>query len=140
MNMKFRLLLLLLTFEGLALASPRISPQSRQQEPSLPLPTLFSAGSKLDSDEELRKRQTTSQISTCGYDNGDPTKPRTANSGFNCRVDTKHGLWGFCPTTVIAATDCGLAGYCIDGSNCSGGCGILGVSSITSFIWSVNRF
>ncbi|KAL1843093.1 hypothetical protein VTJ49DRAFT_3040 [Mycothermus thermophilus] len=39
------------------------------------------------------------------------------------RVDTLNGLWGFCPTTVIAAADCGLAGSCVDSFSCSGGCG-----------------
>src|SRR4051794_25495784 len=59
----------------------------------------------------LHKRQTTVIVSTCGYLNGDIKKSRTAEPGFGCRVDTSNGLWGFCPTTVIAARDCGLAGY-----------------------------
>lgn len=140
-NMKFCWILLShVIFEGFASASPRISPQIRQREPSIPQITPFSPSPTSDPYDELRKRQTTTQISTCGYDNGDPTKPRTANSGFDCRVDTKNGLWGFCPTTVIAASDCGLAGFCVDGSDCSGGCGLLGVSSITTFTWSVCRF
>ncbi|KAK4133962.1 hypothetical protein BT67DRAFT_36474 [Trichocladium antarcticum] len=54
---------------------------------------------------------------------GDPAKTRTANSGFDCRVDILNGLWGFCPATVIAATDCGLAGSCVDSFSCSKGCG-----------------
>ncbi|KAK8922824.1 hypothetical protein VCV18_006884 [Metarhizium anisopliae] len=58
-------------------------------------------------------------MSTCGYQDGDPKKFRTAESGFNCRVDTVNGLWGFCPTTVIAATDCGLQGFCVDSHSCS---------------------
>jgi hypothetical protein len=136
------ILLAFLIFEGFASASPRISPQTRQREPSIPLPTSFSvsASSRSDVLKELRKRQTTSGPTTCGYDNGDPTKPRTAAAGWACRVDTKNGLWGFCPATVIAATDCGLAGHCVDGSGCSGGCGILGASSLTTFTWSVCLF
>ncbi|EAT77579.1 hypothetical protein SNOG_15036 [Parastagonospora nodorum SN15] len=49
-------------------------------------------------------------IDTCGYSEGDPKNPRTADPGFDCRVDAKNGLWGFCPTTVALPVDCGLAG------------------------------
>ena len=140
-NMKSRwILLLLLIFKGFVSASPRGSSQIRRREPSIPLVTPFLASSESNAHDELRKRQITTQISTCGYHDGDPTKPRSAAPGFDCRVDTKNGLWGFCPTTVILASDCGLAGFCVDGSNCSGGCGILGVSTITTFTWSVCSF
>ncbi|KAK0650039.1 hypothetical protein B0T16DRAFT_411067 [Cercophora newfieldiana] len=72
----------------------------------------------------IRPRQATPTIfSTCGYVDGDPSKPRIAPQGFNCRVDTLNGLWGFCPTTVRAATDCGLGGFCFDAGPCSTGCG-----------------
>ncbi|KAK3401524.1 hypothetical protein B0T20DRAFT_116423 [Sordaria brevicollis] len=54
---------------------------------------------------------------------GDPTRTRTANPGFDCRIDLSAKLWGFCPTTVIAASDCGLAGSCVDNHACSKGCG-----------------
>lgn len=90
-----------------------------------------------DSVPELKRRQQSTFVSICGYKNGDPNQPRTANSGFDCRVDTQHALWGFCPTTVIAATDCGLAGNCIDAHSCSGGCGIVGTPGITTFTWYV---
>ncbi|KAG8671747.1 hypothetical protein FPOAC1_005004 [Fusarium poae] len=73
---------------------------------------------------QLGPRAISTELSTCGYLNGDPDKERTADSGFNCRVDTRHGLWGFCPTTVLTASDCGLAGHCIDRGSCSTGCGI----------------
>ncbi|KAL2256185.1 hypothetical protein VTK26DRAFT_2059 [Humicola hyalothermophila] len=62
-------------------------------------------------------------MSTCGYLEGDPSQPWIAPKGFNCRVDTAHGIWGFCPTTVIAPTDCGLGAYCFDAGPCSTGCG-----------------
>jgi hypothetical protein len=68
-------------------------------------------------------RQVATEFSTCGYVDGDISKPRIAPKGFNCRVDTLNGLWGFCPTSVIAATDCGLGGFCFDGGPCSTGCG-----------------
>ncbi|KAL2129890.1 hypothetical protein VTI74DRAFT_7165 [Chaetomium olivicolor] len=57
------------------------------------------------------------------FSSGDGSKVRTANGGFDCRVDLLHDLWGFCPSTVIAATDCGLAGSCVDNFACSKGCG-----------------
>lgn len=84
---------------------------------------------------ELRKRQITTQLSTCGFYNGDPTRSRTADAGFNCRFDTLNGLWGFCPATVILATDCGLAGNCIDSFSCSRGCGKTGIPGLTTFTW-----
>jgi hypothetical protein len=74
---------------------------------------------------DLGKRQAVSLITTCGYSNGDGTQPRTAGVGDACRIDTINGLWGFCPNTVRAATDCGFDGYCIDSFSCSLGCGPL---------------
>ncbi|KAB5559625.1 hypothetical protein GE09DRAFT_1202836 [Coniochaeta sp. 2T2.1] len=62
---------------------------------------------------------------TCGYRDGDPAQGWPAPAGYDCRVDTAHGIWGFCPTTVIAATDCGLGGYCFDANTCISGCGSL---------------
>lgn len=69
----------------------------------------------------LQKRLTT-EFETC-FQDGDPTKIRTANAGFNCRVDVNNGLWGFCPQTVRAASDCGFFGVCIDVFSCTLGCG-----------------
>jgi hypothetical protein len=68
---------------------------------------------------------------------GDATKTRTANGGFDCRVDLLHDLWGFCPNTVVAATDCGLAGSCVDSFGCSKGCGFTD-GSFTTFTWYVS--
>ena len=68
---------------------------------------------------------TASRATTCGYKDGDPQSARTAQSGYGCRVDTANGLWGFCPTTVISAEDCGLAGVCVDSHSCTEGCGRL---------------
>lgn len=77
-------------------------------------------------------------VSTCGYEDGDPSKSWGAPAGYDCRVDTLNGLWGFCPTTVFVATDCGLGGYCFDQSSCTSGCGVLsGKSSITTWTWHV---
>jgi hypothetical protein len=137
--MKYCLIFLLLVYGGVVFASPRgITKTLPREALVVPSPTRFSSNSGAVFFEELKKRQTAALISTCGYDNGNPTKPRTANSGFNCRVDTKNGLWGFCPTTVISASDCGLAGNCVDANACSGGCGIIGAVGITTFTWSVD--
>ncbi len=84
---------------------------------------------------ELKKRQARTHVGVCGFKDGDAKQPRTAAPGFDCRVDTQNALWGFCPQSVIAATDCGLAGGCVDSHDCSRGCGILGTPSITVFTW-----
>lgn len=68
------------------------------------------------------------------FPTGDGSKPRTANAGFDCRVDLLHDLWGFCPSTVIAPTDCGLAGSCVDSFSCSKGCGFTD-TPFTTFTW-----
>lgn len=87
---------------------------------------------------EVQKRAITTELSTCGYLNGDSDLVRTANSGYVCRVDTKNALWGFCPNTVLSATDCGLAGSCFDKKDCSKGCGKTDSQDLTTFTWFVN--
>ena len=90
---------------------------------------------------KLKPRQaddSTTYASTCGYLNGNFSLPRTANPGFDCRVDTKNAIWGFCPTTVLAVSDCGLVGGCVDMHACRSGCGISGDPTITTFTWFVN--
>ncbi|KFY78884.1 hypothetical protein V499_02037 [Pseudogymnoascus sp. VKM F-103] len=81
----------------------------------------------------FKKRQEQVRASTCGFGEGRADHPRTADAGFDCRVDIQKQLWGFCPTTVIAASDCGLAGACVDNHACSTGCGISGDSTVTTF-------
>ncbi|KAH9907404.1 hypothetical protein F4778DRAFT_721801 [Xylariomycetidae sp. FL2044] len=76
-----------------------------------------------------------SVVSTCGYLTGDPAQGWAAPAGYGCRIDTANGLWGFCPTTVIAATDCGLGGYCFDTDTCTSGCGRL-VDNPTITTWT----
>lgn len=83
----------------------------------------------------LGPRQQTAYISTCGYLDGDSDKSRTPDPGFDCRVDTVNDLWGFCPTTVISASDCGLAAKCIDAFACSSGCGIPKVAGLATLAW-----
>lgn len=90
---------------------------------------------------KLKPRQAdtpTTDFSTCGYLNGDASLPRTANSGFDCRVDTKNAIWGFCPTTILAVSNCGLVGGCVDAHACEFGCGISGNPTVTTFTWFVN--
>lgn len=70
------------------------------------------------------------------FSTGDPSSIGTANTGFDCRVDLIHDLWGFCPTSVISATDCGLAGSCVDKHGCSRGCGFTN-AALTTFTWFV---
>jgi hypothetical protein len=88
--------------------------------------------------ERLAERQAFAPVTTCGYGNGDPDDPRTADPGYGCRVDTANGLWGFRPISVISAKDCGLVGMCIDSHSCTSGCGRLSNrADVTTFTWSV---
>lgn len=88
----------------------------------------------------LDKRDITTVLSTCGYLDGDPNQPRTANSGFNCLVDTQNGLWGFCTTTALVATDCAMAGSCQDSHGCSDGCGLTDRQDLSRITWLVFSF
>ena len=91
-------------------------------------------------DALIQRRASVPRLSTCGFLNGDPSKPRTADAGFDCRVDARNGLWGFCPTSVMAASDCGLAGSCLDDHECSSACGFTDKTRLTTFTWYVNCF
>ncbi|KAF5674938.1 hypothetical protein FHETE_2689 [Fusarium heterosporum] len=98
-----------------------------------PFPAVTNVPFPTRPSNHIEQRAISTELSTCGYLNGDPSKERTADSGFNCRVDTKNGLWGFCPTTVLTASDCGLAGGCIDSHACSDGCGMTDSKDLTTF-------
>ncbi|OHE95268.1 hypothetical protein CORC01_09413 [Colletotrichum orchidophilum] len=91
-------------------------------------------------DDDLKRRQVTSILTVCGYYEGDPIKSRTADPGYGCREDIDRGLWGFCPTTVMLAKDCGLAGNCVDSHYCSLGCGKTGITGLTTFSCEKDRF
>jgi hypothetical protein len=79
-------------------------------------------------------KNTNTMVATCGFDSHGVA--RQADKGFNCRVDAQNGIWGFCPTTVINAWDCGLAGFCVDEDDCTDGCGPLKDRlDITTFTW-----
>ncbi|KAI0017986.1 hypothetical protein F4780DRAFT_562859 [Xylariomycetidae sp. FL0641] len=81
----------------------------------------------------VRFRDITTAFSTCGYRDGDPSRGRSAAPGYDCRVDTTWGIWGFCPNTVAEASDCGMAGACIDSAACSDGCGQTGNTELTTY-------
>ncbi|KAK1448372.1 hypothetical protein CCUS01_11780 [Colletotrichum cuscutae] len=128
------LLLLLLLFviglDGVSAINLRYAPLA----PPKPTKPPSRNGTKISNDD-LKRRQAASVTSVCGYYNGDPAKARTADPGFGCRLDIDRGLWGFCPTTVISAKDCGLAGNCVDSRNCKSGCGKTGIAGLTTFTW-----
>ncbi|KAH0495894.1 hypothetical protein TgHK011_009420 [Trichoderma gracile] len=107
---------------------------------SVPLPTLAAQLHLRNGTEFDKRADIQTEMSTCGYQDGDPNKFRTANPGFDCRVDTMNGLWGFCPVTVIAATDCGLAGSCVDHGSCSRGCGKTANAKLTTFTCGPKQF
>jgi hypothetical protein len=88
-----------------------------------PTPAPLQNGTEKLTVSGLRKRQIVTEMLTCGFYNGDPALSRTADPDFNCRVDAANKLWGFCPTTVIAASDCGFARRCVDSHACKTGCG-----------------
>ncbi|CEI61084.1 unnamed protein product [Fusarium venenatum] len=52
---------------------------------------------------QLGPRAISTELSTCGYLNGDPDKARTADPGWNCRVDTRNGLGrnSWCSTAIL---------------------------------------
>ncbi|KAH8665673.1 hypothetical protein BGZ61DRAFT_323405, partial [Ilyonectria robusta] len=87
------------------------------------------------SGDEPQKQSITTKLSKCGYLNGSPDQIRTTNSCYDCCVDTKSGFWGFCPSTVITTTDCGLAGSCFDERACSKGCGVTESEDPSTFTW-----
>jgi hypothetical protein len=55
------------------------------------------------------------------FNRGDASRPRSAASGFDIRVDVANGVWGFCATSK--PNQCGMAGICFDSAGCSTGCG-----------------
>lgn len=117
------LFLFLISFYTPGLASPygTVTPTRpvSSAEPIITPPPLLNFERHI----ALKKRQDRKHFKTCGYYDGDPERPWIAPRGFNCRIDTADGLWGFCPSTVNAASDCGLHGYCFDRHDCTTGCG-----------------
>ncbi|KAK3905576.1 hypothetical protein C8A05DRAFT_12600 [Staphylotrichum tortipilum] len=58
---------------------------------------------------------------TTVYGGGDPSVRRTADSGYEIRVDTTNGAWGFCATKN--ANQCDMGDTCVDDTTCTAGCG-----------------
>ena len=109
--------------------------------PNTPNAWVSDLGSLIELHPELKSRQAVTSktyVSTCGYLNGNASLSRTANSVFECRVDTKNAIWGFCPTIVLAISDCGLVGGCVDAHACNSECGISGDPTVTTLMWFVN--
>jgi hypothetical protein len=130
----FRLIISALVLSYVELVSP--SPAMVRNHITHPAPNATELASHAH--RRISARQAFAPITTCGYVDGDPQSPRTADPGYGCRVDTANGLWGFCPTSVISAKDCGLAGMCVDEHSCTAGCGRLSDrSDITTFSWLV---
>lgn len=78
------------------------------------------------------------EVFICGFQDGDPDRMRVAASGYVCRIDTVNGLWGLCPATVTAATDCSFVGGCVDRASCLGGCGKTDDPQLTATTWYVS--
>lgn len=66
------------------------------------------------------------------YDEGDPTKPRTAESGYDIRVDVPNSAFGFCAANN--PNQCDMAGVCVDSFTCSRGCGF-GNTALKTWTW-----
>lgn len=109
----------------------------------IPLPTPTARlpqrnGSEFNKRADIKTTTTSIDVmSICGYENGDRNKMRTVNPGSKCQLDTWNTLWGFCPTTITIATQCGFAGACIDQGSCSSGCRKTGMPLLTTIIWYV---
>ena len=80
-----------------------------------------------------RRQGTVTKFSTV-FSSGDRSKIRTADSGFEFRVDILNGLWGACAITDAEVKDCGMAGSCVDSFSCSKGCGFTG-EALPTFTW-----
>lgn len=126
------LFVLLLVFQYQDLAQAWTTALPAQQPLPILNSTLASFNPRLGF---LKRRQNAAKASTCGFGDGRSDQARTANPGFDCRFDTKNAIWGFCPTTVLVVSDCGLSGACIDSHGCSDGCGISADPSIATVTW-----
>ncbi|KAH6631715.1 hypothetical protein F5144DRAFT_229611 [Chaetomium tenue] len=71
----------------------------------------------------LDKRQGSTVFTTFSviFREGDASRRRTAESGFDIRVDVVNSAWGFCGSNN--PKQCDMAGVCFDNFSCSTGCG-----------------
>ncbi|RSL38675.1 hypothetical protein CEP53_014672 [Fusarium sp. AF-6] len=70
----------------------------------------------------LARAAITTEYSTCGYANGDPDEPRTAEPGHKCMLNPKNKLFAFCDVNADLE-HCGMVGRCFDQHDCKKGCG-----------------
>lgn len=80
------------------------------------------------------KRQGTALVTKFStiFSGGDASNTRTAESGFDIRVDVANGAWGFCATSNPG--QCDMAGSCFDSFSCSRGCGF-GNIALKTLTW-----
>ncbi|KAJ4181294.1 hypothetical protein NW755_011079 [Fusarium falciforme] len=72
--------------------------------------------------KRLLARAITTEYSTCGYANGDPDEPRTAEPGHKCLLNPKNKLFAYCDVNADLE-HCGMVGRCFDQHDCKKGCG-----------------
>jgi hypothetical protein len=82
----------------------------------------------------LETRQGTALFTTIAtiYAGGDVSQARTANKGFDIRVDLANTAFGFCDSNNL--NQCDMAGTCVDDFSCSGGCGF-GNTALVTWTW-----
>jgi hypothetical protein len=82
----------------------------------------------------LDKRQGTTAFITFStiFLDGDASRTRTAESGFDIRVDVANSAWGFCGSDNPG--QCDMAGTCVDSFSCSKGCGF-GNTALPTWTW-----
>ncbi|RSL69691.1 hypothetical protein CEP54_002214 [Fusarium duplospermum] len=79
--------------------------------------------------KRLLARAITTEYSTCGYANGDPDEPRTAEPGHKCMLNPKNKLFAFCDVNADLE-HCGMVGRCFDQHGCKKGCGKMSQSEL----------
>jgi len=68
------------------------------------------------------------------YNGGDGSRRRTAQPGYDIRVDVANGAWGFCGSNNPG--QCDMAGVCVDSFSCSRGCGFgFGNPGLKTWTW-----
>ena len=82
----------------------------------------------------LDKREETTDFITFAtiFDHGNPSWRRTAESGYDIRVDMANSAWGFCGSDNPG--QCDMAGVCVDSFSCSRGCGF-GNTLLKTWTW-----
>ena len=66
------------------------------------------------------------------YRDGDASRRRTAESGYDIRVDVVNSAWAFCRSNDPSL--CDMGGACFDKFSCSTGCGS-GNPALKTWTW-----